>query len=37
MKSTMTVSNSQVDAFKKVMREDNNRPIQPLNGRMVIE
>jgi carbonic anhydrase len=37
MKSTMTASKSQIDAFKKVMRHDNNRPVQPLNGRIVIE
>jgi carbonic anhydrase len=37
MKSTMTTSKSQIDAFKKVMRHDNNRPVQPLNGRIVIE
>lgn len=37
MKSTMTASKSQIDAFKKVMRHDNNRPIQPLNGRIIIE
>ena len=37
MKSAMTASKSQVDAFKKVMRHENNRPIQPLNGRIVIE
>lgn len=37
MKSSMTVSKSQIEAFKKVMRHDNNRPVQPLNGRLVIE
>jgi carbonic anhydrase len=37
MKSTMTASASQIEAFKKVMRHDNNRPVQPLNGRIVIE
>lgn len=37
MKATMTASLSQIDAFKKVMRQANNRPVQPLNGRIVIE
>lgn len=37
MKSPMTASKSQITAFKKVMRHDNNRPLQPLNGRIVLE
>jgi len=37
MKTPMTASKKQIDAFKKVMKHDNNRPVQPLNGRMVIE
>jgi carbonic anhydrase len=37
MKTPMTASKSQIAAFKKVMRQDNNRPIQPLNGRIVLE
>lgn len=37
MKATMTASASQIKAFKKVMKHDNNRPVQPLNGRLVIE
>lgn len=37
MKTPMTASKRQIDAFKEVMREDNNRPVQPLNGRVVIE
>ncbi len=37
MKSSMTASVSQIEAFKKVMRHDNNRPVQPLNGRIVVE
>jgi carbonic anhydrase len=37
MKTPMTASERQIDAFKKVMKHDNNRPVQPLNGRMVIE
>ena len=37
MKTTMTVSQQQINAFKAVMGANNNRPVQPLNGRMVIE
>ncbi|MGJ8620811.1 MAG: carbonic anhydrase [Methylophilaceae bacterium] len=37
MKTPMTASKSQIAAFKKVMRHSNNRPIQSLNGRIVIE
>ncbi len=37
MKTPMTASKRQIDAFKAVMRDDNNRPVQPLNGRVVIE
>lgn len=37
MKATMTASTSQIAAFKKVMKHDNNRPVQPLNGRLIIE
>lgn len=37
MKTPMTASKSQITAFKKVMRHDNNRPLQPLNGRIVLE
>jgi carbonic anhydrase len=37
MKETMTASKAQIEAFKKVMKRDNNRPVQPLNGRIVIE
>jgi len=37
MKASMTASKRQIDAFKQVMREDNNRPVQPLNARVVIE
>ena len=37
MKATMTASASQIKAFKKVMKHDNNRPVQPLNGRLIIE
>ena len=37
MKTAMTVSKQQIDALKKVIRKDNNRPIQALNGRVVVE
>jgi carbonic anhydrase len=37
MKTPMTASKHQIEAFKEVMKHDNNRPVQPLNGRMVIE
>lgn len=37
MKTPMTASKRQIDAIKEVLREDNNRPVQPLNGRVVIE
>lgn len=37
LKDSMTASALQIDAFKKVIKQDNNRPVQPLNGRIVIE
>jgi carbonic anhydrase len=37
MKSPMTASKSQINAFKKVVKHNNNRPLQPLNGRIVLE
>lgn len=37
MKTPMTASKQQITALKEVMGADNNRPVQPLNGRMVIE
>ena len=37
MKTPMTVSKAQIDAFKKAIHHDNNRPVQALNGRLVIE
>ena len=37
MKTAMTVSKQQIDALKKIIRKDNNRPIQALNGRVVVE
>jgi len=37
MKMPMTASKEQIEAFKNVMHHDNNRPLQALNGRMVVE
>lgn len=35
-KTVMTTSKSQIEAFQKVMKHDNNRPLQALNGRLII-
>jgi len=37
MKMPMTASKEQIEAFKNVIRHENNRPLQALNGRMVVE
>jgi carbonic anhydrase len=37
LKTPMTASTAQVEAFKKVMQTQNNRPMQELNGRFVVE
>lgn len=37
MKTPMTISKEQIEVFEKAIRQPNNRPVQPLNGRMVIE
>ncbi|MDO9051524.1 MAG: carbonic anhydrase family protein [Methylotenera sp.] len=37
IKTPMTASNSQIEAFKSVLKRPNNRPVQPLNGRVIIE
>ncbi|MDP1596710.1 MAG: carbonic anhydrase family protein [Methylotenera sp.] len=37
IKTPMTASNSQIEAFKSVLKHPNNRPVQPLNGRVIIE
>ncbi len=37
VKTIMTISKQQISALKKVIRKDNNRPIQDLNGRVVVE
>ncbi|MDP3087032.1 MAG: carbonic anhydrase family protein [Methylotenera sp.] len=37
LKSPITASKEQIDAFKKAVKNDNNRPLQELNGRVIIE
>ncbi|MFM5429230.1 carbonic anhydrase [Aeromonas veronii] len=37
MKEPVQVSQAQIDAFKAVMHNPNNRPVQPLNGRLVLQ
>jgi carbonic anhydrase len=37
MKNPVTVSREQVDAFVKVMHHPNNRPVQPVNARPVLQ
>ena len=37
MKQPVQVSQAQIDAFKAVMHHPNNRPVQPLHGRLVLE
>ncbi|MGL5197991.1 MAG: carbonic anhydrase family protein, partial [Aeromonas veronii] len=37
MKLPVEVSQAQIDAFKAVMHHPNNRPVQPLNGRVVLQ
>ena len=37
MKIPMTASKSQIEAFASVVHQHNNRPVQPLNGRVVVE
>ena len=37
MKEPVQASQAQIDAFKAVMHHPNNRPVQPLNGRLVLE
>lgn len=37
MKQPVEVSQPQIDAFKAVMHHPNNRPVQPLNGRVVLQ
>ncbi|MGZ8271649.1 MAG: carbonic anhydrase family protein, partial [Methylophilus sp.] len=37
MKTPMTASREQIDTFERSMHHHNNRPVQALNGRMVLE
>ena len=37
LKTPMTASAAQIEAFKKVIQHQNNRPVQELNGRLVVE
>jgi carbonic anhydrase len=37
MKQPVSVSNDQVEAFKRVMGHPNNRPVQPVNARAILE
>ncbi|EKB17868.1 carbonic anhydrase [Aeromonas veronii] len=37
MKQPVEVSQAQIDTFKAVMHHPNNRPVQPLNGRVVLQ
>lgn len=37
MKNPVTMSAAQLAQFQKALAQSNNRPVQPLNGRMVVE
>jgi carbonic anhydrase len=37
MKAPVTVSREQVEAFAKLIHHPNNRPVQALNGRIIVE
>jgi carbonic anhydrase len=37
MKQPVSVSKDQVEAFKRVMGHPNNRPVQPVNNRVILE
>ena len=37
LKTPVTVSKAQVEHFKHTMHHANNRPIQPINARMIVE
>jgi len=37
MKQPVSASAAQIDAFKKIMEHDNNRPLQALNARLILQ
>lgn len=37
MKQPMTASKEEIEAFTKAMHHPNNRPVQPMNGRVIIQ
>jgi carbonic anhydrase len=37
MKNTVTLSQAQLDVFQQALRDVNNRPLQPLHGRLIVE
>ena len=37
MKNPLTASKEQIEAFKHAVHHDNNRPVQALNGRVIVE
>ncbi|MDO9392411.1 MAG: carbonic anhydrase family protein [Methylotenera sp.] len=37
IKTPSTASKEQIEAFKRAVNHDNNRPVQPLNGRLIVE
>lgn len=37
MKQPVMLSQSQLDAFKRALKHSNNRPLQPLHGRQIVE
>lgn len=37
MEEEMEMSKEQIEKFRKIMGGDTNRPVQPLNARMIME
>lgn len=37
MKNTVTLSEKQLEMFKQALEHSNNRPLQPLNGRVIVQ